>query len=82
MSTDDSHGPDGRAGSRPPRVANTTKVNVAFPFAQVKIQEPSEALVALTTLVEELADLVAAAAPGQQAEALRRRAHQLVSQVR
>jgi hypothetical protein len=57
-------------------------VNVALPFSQFKIQEPSDHLLALTALVEDLADLVADAVPGPEAEALRRRAHELASRVR
>jgi hypothetical protein len=52
------------AGKAPARVVPTAKVNVAFPFAQIKIQEPSQDLAALASLVSELAGLVAEAAPG------------------
>lgn len=80
---DNSHRPDGRASRRvPARVDSSTRVNVALPFSQFKIQEPSDHLVALTALVEELADLVAGAVPGPQAEAVRRRAHELASEMR
>jgi hypothetical protein len=63
-------------------VDSSTRVNVAFPFSQFKIQEPSDHVLALTELVEDLADLVASAVPGPQAEALRRRAHELADRVR
>jgi hypothetical protein len=66
----------------PARVDSSTKVNVALPFSQFKIQEPSDHLVALTALVAELADLVAGAVPGRKADALRHRAHELASQAR
>jgi len=83
MTTDNSHGPEGGDGRRmPPRVMPSTRVNVAFPLSQIKVQEPSDHLVALTALVEELAGLVAGAVPGPEAKALRRRAHELASQVR
>jgi hypothetical protein len=62
-------------------VNSSTRLNVALPFSQFKIQEPSDHLAALTALVEELADLVADAAPGPQADAVRRRAHELASRV-
>lgn len=79
---DNSHRPDDLVSRRgPARVDSSTRVNVALPFSQFKIQEPSDHLVALTALVEELADLVAGAAPSPQAKALRRRAHELASQV-
>jgi hypothetical protein len=75
--------PDGRGSRRAPaRVDSSTRVNVALPFSQFKIQEPSDHLLALTALVEDLADLVADAVPGPEAEALRRRAHELASRVR
>lgn len=81
-SADDSHHPDDRVSRRaPPRVDSSTHVNVALPFSQFKIQEPSDHLRALTALVEDLAGLVADAVPGPQAEALRRRAHELAGQI-
>jgi hypothetical protein len=77
------HRPDGRAGGQAPaRVDSSTRVNVAFPFSQVKIAEPSAHLIALTALVAELADLVAESQPGPQAKDLRKRAHELASKVR
>ena len=80
---EDSHRPDdGMTRRGPARVDSSTRVNVALPFSQFKIQEPSDHLLALAAVVEELADLVAGAAPGPQAEALRRRAHELASQIR
>jgi hypothetical protein len=78
---DNSQRPHGRLSKRAPaRVDSVTKVNVALPFSQFKIQEPSDHLRALTAVVAELADLVAGAIPGPEAEALRRRAQQLASQ--
>ena len=83
MTTDQGHGPDGPVSRKAPaRVDSSTRVNVAFPFSQVKIQEPSDHLVALTALVAELADLVAGAAPGPEAQELRRRAHDLADHLR
>ena len=77
------HRPDGRAGGQvPPRVDSSTRVNVAFPFSQVKIAEPSAHLIALTALMAELADLVAESLPGPRAKDLRQRAHELASKVR
>ena len=85
MSTaDNGQRPDDRVGRRAPaRMDSSTRVNVALPFSQFKIvQEPSGHVLALTALVEDLAGLLAGAVPGLQAEALRRRAHELASQVR
>jgi hypothetical protein len=55
----------------------TTRVNVAFPFSQIKVQEPSEDLAALAAVVRELADLVADVVPGSRARELRKRARVL-----
>jgi hypothetical protein len=76
------HSEDRVSRRAPVRVDSGTRINVALPFSQLKIQEPSGHVLALTALVEDLADLVTAAMPGPQAEALRRRAHELASQVR
>ncbi len=60
----------------------TTRVNVAFPFSQIKVQEPSEDLAALAALVQELADLVADVAPGSKAQQLGKRAHALATRLK
>jgi hypothetical protein len=59
----------------------TTRVNVAFPFSQIKVQEPSEDLVALAALMRELVDLVAEVAPGSKAQDLRKRARALATRL-
>jgi len=75
-----SHQPDKGPGRRAPaRVNSSTRVNVALPFSQFKIQEPSDHLLALTALVEDLANLVADKVPGPKAEALCHRAHELAN---
>jgi|GEM_PF-3385047 len=80
MAENNSHRPNGRVPSKAPaEVTSSTKVNVAFPFSQFKIQEPSDHLVALTALVADLARLVAETAPSPEADRLSRRAHDLVS---
>ena len=48
----------------------TTRVNVAFPFSQIKVQQPSEDLVALAALVRDLADALAEIAPESKAREL------------
>jgi hypothetical protein len=79
----DSHHPDAPVRRRvPARVDSSTRVNVALPFSQFKIQEPSDHLLALTALMEDLAGLVADALPSPKAKALRSRAHELASQPR
>jgi len=57
----------------------TTRVNVAFPFSQIKVEEPSKELAALAALVGELADLLADLAPGPKAQELGERAHALAA---
>jgi hypothetical protein len=52
-------------------------VNVALPFSSLRIQEPSGLLIELTAVVADLADLVATAVPGPEAEDLRQRARDL-----
>ncbi len=81
---DNGRHPDDQAGRRAPaRVDSSTRVNVALPFSQFKIvQEPSAHVIALAALVEDLAGVLAGAIPGPEAEALRRRAHELAGQVR
>ncbi len=83
MTESNNHGHDSRVSEKmPARVTPTTKVNVAFPFSQVKVQEPSVHLVTLTELVADLAGLVADIAPGPETNAVRRRAHNLASMLR
>ena len=60
----------------------TTRVNVAFPFSQIRIQEPSEDLAALADLVRDLADLLADVAGGSQGAELRTRAQDLATRLR
>jgi hypothetical protein len=75
--------PDGDASETKPNAdVVTTKVNVAFPFSQIKVQEPSEELTELADLVCELADLVANIAPESQAGGLRKRAHALATRLK
>ena len=59
----------------------TTRVNVAFPFSQIKVQEPSEDLAALAVLVHDLANLVADLAPGSKARKLAARAQALATRL-
>ena len=66
----------------PERVTSTTHVNVALPFAKLEVHEPSEHLLALTNLVQDLAGLLARAAPGPEAEDLLDRAEALADKLR
>ena len=60
----------------------TTRVNVAFPFSQIKVQEPSEDLAELAVLVGELAGLLVDVAPGPKTQALRKRAQALATRLK
>jgi hypothetical protein len=60
----------------------TTRVNVAFPFSQIRVEQPSEELAALAALVGELADLVAEVVPGSKASELGKRAHALETRLK
>jgi hypothetical protein len=83
MATDSKQGTNGQLSRKgPENVASTTRVTVAFPFSQVKIHEPSCQLVELAALVTDLAELVAQAVPGPQAQRLQHRAHDLAGQLR
>ena len=59
----------------------TTRVNVAFPFSQIKVEAPSEELTALAALVRELADVLAEVAPGSKAQELAERAQALATRL-
>lgn len=67
--------------STPKNEVVTTRVNVAFPFSQLKVQEPSRDLAALAALVRDMADLLADGAPGSAAQELAKRAHALASRL-
>jgi len=67
--------------SAPSAEVVTTRVNVAFPFSQLKVQEPSEDLAALAAFVRDIADLLAVGAPGSPAQELARRAQVLASRL-
>jgi hypothetical protein len=60
----------------------TTRVNVAFPFSQIKVREPSEELAALAVLVRELAELLADIAPESKAPELEKRAQALATRLK
>ncbi len=66
----------------PEKVTSTTHVNVALPFAKLEVHEPSEHLLALTNLVQDLVALVARTTPGPEVDALVSRAEALVDKLR
>jgi hypothetical protein len=65
----------------PEKVTSTTHVNVALPFAKVEVHEPSEYLLALATLVQDMAGLLARTAPGHETDAVDR-ANELAARLR
>ncbi|HVV37797.1 MAG TPA: hypothetical protein VHC63_14405 [Acidimicrobiales bacterium] len=59
-------------------VVNGTRINVAFPFSHIKVDEPSEEVRRLAALVADLAEAVAPLVADDIAAGLRRRAHELL----
>ena len=59
----------------------TTRVNVAFPFSQIRVEQPSADLVALAGLVRDVTDLLAELAPSSKAADLGKRAHELAGRL-
>ncbi len=62
------------ARSAPGVVAPSSRVNVAFPFSQIKLQEPSKELAELATVVYDLVAAMAEWFPEDRLEELRLRA--------
>ena len=60
----------------------STRVNVAFPFSQIRVEEPSKDLVELAAVVELLAEVVAGAEPGSGADVVLARARSLAARLR
>ena len=66
----------------PEVVAPSSRVNVAFPFSQIKLQEPSQELADLAGLVFDLVVAMAQWVPEDQLEELRARAQALRERLR
>jgi hypothetical protein len=58
-------------------VAPSSRVNVAFPFSQIKLEEPSKELAELAALVFDLVGTMAEWVPEDRLEELRARAQVL-----
>ena len=71
-----------RIDTAPEKVTSMTHVNVALPFAKVEVHEPSEHLLALAALLQDMADLLARTVPGPEADALLSRAEALEAKLR
>jgi hypothetical protein len=63
-------------------VAPSSRVNVAFPFSQIKLEEPSKELAELASLVFDLVGAMAEWVPEDRLEELRERAQVLKETLR
>ena len=70
-----------RTHTAPEVVAPTNRVNVAFPFGSVRIEESSEDLAELSGIVADLAAAVEEVAPGPKAKKLREHARVLAARL-
>jgi hypothetical protein len=73
---------DGPKKADPNNEVVTTRVNVAFPFSQIRVQEPSADLTELAALVRDLAAAVADIAPGPKTKELGKRAEVLAARLK
>ena len=71
-----------KARKGPEVVAPSSRVNVAFPFSQIKLQEPSQELADLAAVVFDLVVALAEWVPEDQLEELRARAQALRERLR
>ena len=67
----------GEAREAPGVVAPSSRVNIAFPFSQIKLEEPSKELAELAALVFDLVGTMAEWVPEDRLEELRARAQVL-----
>jgi hypothetical protein len=63
-------------------VAPSSRVNIAFPFSQIKLEEPSKELAELAALVFDLVGTMAEWVPEDRLEELRLRAQALQDALR
>jgi hypothetical protein len=66
-----------KPGESPRVVAPFSRVNIAFPFSQIKMEEPSQELAELAALVFDLVGAVAEWVPEDRLDDLRDRAQVL-----
>ena len=67
--------------ARPTVSAPTSKVTIAFPFSQIRTQEPSDELRELACIVAELAERVAALHPSAEIDQLAGRSNALFARL-
>ena len=80
----DSNGGGGKHSRKaaPGVVAPSSRVNVAFPFSQIKLQEPSHELTELAGVVVDLVAAMAEWVPEDKLEDLRSRAQSIHESLR
>ena len=66
-----------KSGEAPRVVAPSSRVNVAFPFSQIKLEEPSKELAELAALIFDLVEAMAEWVPEDRLEELQARAQVL-----
>ncbi len=71
-----------RAGAAPPAVMPSTRVNFAFPFAKITVEEPGRDVAELASIVAELAAVLERTGTGPAAARLRERAEALAGRLR
>jgi hypothetical protein len=77
VGADDTDAQRTKPRSAPEVVAPTSRVNVAFPFSHLHVEESSKDLAELSGIVADLAAMVEQAAPGPGVTKLRERAQVL-----
>jgi len=82
MANDDLEVPPPKAHSAPGVVAPTNRVNVAFPFGNIHIEESSKDLAELSGIVADLASVVESLASGPKVKKLREQAELLTARLR
>jgi hypothetical protein len=60
----------------------TTRVNVAFPFSQIRVQQPTEDVAELAALLRDLAVVLADVAPGPKTAEIGKRAKALATRLK
>ncbi len=68
---------EAKPGASPRVIAPSSRVNVAFPFSQIKLEEPSKELAELAALVFDLVGTMAEWVPEDRLEDLQARAQLL-----
>jgi hypothetical protein len=76
------NGADAKSETAPRVVAPSSRVNVAFPFSQIKLEEPSKELAELASLVFDLVAAMAEWVPEDRLEELQSRAQTLRDSLR